>query len=265
MCHDHDAAPPAPAPAVRAVTTEGPVELRSEDGTAVAAYLAEPDRATGPAVLVLPDNRGLSDFYRQVAVRLAEQGHPALALDYFGRTTGDDPALRDPLRRGPEFAGPGLPEHLLALTPQGLDADITAAVHRLRASGARQVVSLGFCFGGRQAFRTTAPRFGLAGAIGFYGHPDRLNGSPGPTQLAAAPAAPLLALWGGADEGIPAATVAGFAAALDAAGCPYEFVDYPGAPHGFFEQAADGHGAAADDAWRRVLAFLAAPGAPTGG
>ncbi|MBD0675183.1 dienelactone hydrolase family protein [Streptomyces sp. CBMA156] len=255
MCYDPDAAPPAFSPALWPLAEAAPLTLTSADGTEFGAFLARPEVATGPGVLVLPDNRGLSPFYRHTAARLAEQGHPALVLDYYGRTAGAFPE-----KRPAEFGElPGLLPHLLALTPGGLDADLTAALERLRAVGPAEVVALGFCFGGRQAFRAAAPRFGLAGVVGYYGYPDTLAGAPGPTQLAGELTAPVLAFWGGADEHIPAAAVAAFDAALTAAGCPHEFVSYPGAPHNFFEHAAVEHAGAALDSWQRLLRFLARP------
>lgn len=257
MCYDAHAAPPAFTPPTSAIAEATRVTLRSADGTAFAAFLARPEFPTGPGVLVLPDNKGLSGFYRETAVRLAEQGHPALALDYYGRTAGPDPEMR-----APEFGElPNLLPHLLALTPDGLDADLAAGVARLRESGAAEVVTLGFCFGGRQAFRAAAPRFGLAGAVGFYGYPDTLNGAPGPTQLAPGLTAPILAFWAGADEHIPPAAVAAFDAALTEAGCPHEFTTFPGAPHNFFERGEAEHAEAARTAWLRLLAFLARPDA----
>lgn len=248
MCHDSAAVPPVHGPAATAVAAAGNLTLTSADGTPFAAHLARPERPSGMGVLVLPDNNGLSHFYETLTVRLAEQGHTALAIDYFGRTAGADHRAR-----GTEF-NPF--QHLGKLTPAGLDADITAGADRLRSAGAREVVTLGFCFGGRQAFRSAAARFGLAGAVGFYGFPDAINGAPGPTQLAAELTAPILALWGGADEAIPPAMVTSFDAALAEAGCPREFVTYPGAPHGFFEHGAEEFAAASADAWRRVLGFL---------
>ncbi|MGW3073331.1 dienelactone hydrolase family protein [Kitasatospora sp. NPDC001132] len=255
MCYDPDAAPPAFTPAPWPLAEAAPLVLTSADGTRFGAFLARPEIATGPGVLVLPDNKGLSAFYRQTAARLAEQGHPALVLDYYGRTAGAFPE-----KRPAEFGElPNLLPHLLALTPDGLDADITAALARLRAVGPAEVVALGFCFGGRQAFRTAAPRFGLAGAVGYYGYPDAINGAPGPTQLAGELTAPILAFWGGADEHIPADTVAAFDAALTTAGCPHDFVKYPRAPHNFFELSAVEHADAARDSWQRLLGFLARP------
>ncbi|MFE2167945.1 dienelactone hydrolase family protein [Streptomyces sp. NPDC059447] len=255
MCYDPDAAPPEAPGVLWPLAEAAPLVLGSADGAEFAGFLARPEVATGPGVLVLPDNRGLSGFYRQVAARLAEQGHPALVIDYYGRTAGADPESRSA-----EFGElPQLMPHLLALTPDGLDADIAAGIGTLRNLGAADVVALGFCFGGRQAFRAAAPRFALSGAVGFYGYPDALNGAPGPIQLAPGLTAPILAIWGGADEHIPPATVDAFDAALTASGCPHEFVTYPGAPHNFFEDSATEHSGAARDAWQRLLAFLARP------
>ncbi|MER6362336.1 dienelactone hydrolase family protein [Kitasatospora sp. NPDC001527] len=252
MCYQADAAPPVFTPATHTLAEATALTLTSADGTAFAAFLARPDDPAGPGVLVLPDNKGLSDFYRQTAVRLAEQGFPALAVDYYGRTAGADPQ-----NRAPEFGElPNLLPHLLALTPEGLDADLTAGLDRLRALGAAEVVALGFCFGARQAFRAAAPRFGLAGAVGFYGYPDAINGAPGPTQLAAGLTAPILAFWGGADEHIPPSAVEAFDAALTRADCEHEFMTFPQAPHNYFELAAVQHRDAAEESWIRLLGFL---------
>ncbi|MER7708809.1 dienelactone hydrolase family protein [Kitasatospora sp. NPDC097605] len=252
MCYPADAAPPAFSPATHGLAEAADLTLASADGTEVAAFLARPEHPAGPGVLVLPDNKGLSDFYRQTAVRLAEQGFLALVVDYYGRTAGADPE-----NRAPEFGElPNLLPHLLALTPEGLDADLAAGADRLRALGAPEVVALGFCFGGRQAFRAAAPRFGLAGAVGFYGYPDALNGAPGPTQLAAGLTAPILAFWGGADEHIPPSAVAAFDAALTRAGCAHEFMTFPQAPHNFFELTTVQHRDAARESWFRLLGFL---------
>ncbi|MFI6586900.1 dienelactone hydrolase family protein [Embleya sp. NPDC050493] len=255
MCHEFDAVPPAHGRTATEPATAGPLTLTSADGTEFGAFRAVPERPSGVGVVVLPDNRGLSGFYAAVCGRLAEQGHTALAPDYFGRTAGAEYGDRTA-----DFATiENLMPHLARLTPAGLDADILAAADRLRTEGARAIVTLGFCFGGRQAFRTAAPRFGTAGAIGFYGFPGTLEGTPGPTRLAAELTAPVLGLWGGADPYIPAEAVAEFDAALTDADCPHEFVTYPDAPHGFFELGADESrfAAACADAWHRVLNFLA--------
>ncbi|NJC70502.1 dienelactone hydrolase family protein [Planosporangium thailandense] len=253
MCYDADATPPRyGAPVTTATGTS--LILTSADGTRFDAYLARPGEPSGIGLLVLPDNRGLSGFYTQLCVRLAEQGHTALAVDYFGRSAGVGYAAR----RADFGELDNLMPHLGALTRDGLYADFDAALDHLRTVDdgvCRTVLSLGFCMGGRFAFQTAEPRFRLAGAIGLYGAPDALQGRPGPIQLAPSFTAPILGMFGGADEGIPVATVEAFDGALTAAGVPHDIVVYPGAPHGFFELSAHEFADAQADAWRRILAF----------
>src|SRR4051794_41730458 len=98
MCFDFDARPPdlpadlAPIAGGAAAET---LELISADGTRFAAALAESPQAEDPAVLILPDVRGLYRFYIELAERFAQAGHPAVAIDYFGRTAGLGPRGED--------------------------------------------------------------------------------------------------------------------------------------------------------------------------
>ena len=69
----------------------------------------------------------------------------------------------------------------------------------------------------------------------------------------------MLALYGGADEGIPPEHAEEFAAALDAGGTPQESVVYDGAPHSFFDRSMQEHADACADAWFRVLRFMGVP------
>ena len=110
---------------------------------------------------VLPDVRGLYRFYEELALRFAERGHAAIAIDYFGRTAGAE-------KRDDEFE---YMPHVEQTTSEGVQADIAAAVSRLRADGATAIFSVGFCFGGRNSWLAAAGGHGLAGAIGFYGRP----------------------------------------------------------------------------------------------
>jgi carboxymethylenebutenolidase len=87
VCYAADAVPPLCGEPVTGASG-APLILTSTDGARFDAYLARPDEAAGTGVLVLPDNRGLSGFYEHLTLRLAEQGHAALAIDYFGRTAG---------------------------------------------------------------------------------------------------------------------------------------------------------------------------------
>ena len=255
MCYEADAAPPIYGAPVTAISSSQ-VTLTSRDGAEVAAFQSVPADPSGPAVLVLPDMRGLFGFYEQLTMRLAEQGLTALAIDYYSRSAGIDYRSR-PADFSEE---PNLLPHRAALTRDGLHGDFAAGIDFLRAPdgcGAGSVISLGFCVGGRFAFLTADRKFGLDGAIGLYGYPDALRGAPGPTQLAADLTAPILGLFAGADNITPE-VVDAFDKALTGAGNDHEFHTYPGAPHGFFEIESDAFAAECADVWRRVLSFARA-------
>ncbi len=118
---------------------------------------------------------------------------------------------------------------------------------------------IGFCFGGRLAFVSSTLGLGLAGVIGFYGVLAAARQEiPIPIEVAGQMASPVLGLFGGADTAIPADTIAAFDTALGDAGVIHDLVTYPGAPHSFFDRKADTYATESADAWRRVLAFVAA-------
>jgi carboxymethylenebutenolidase len=246
MCHDADSLPPIPAISGAAVSHDR-LTLEAADGNRFAAFLAAPDEPTGACIVVLPDVRGLHRFYEELALRFAERGHTALVLDYFGRTAGAEP-------RGDDFESK---PHVQQTTVEGVQADVHAAVEHLRP-GCHAVFTVGFCFGGRQSWLAAASGHGLAGAIGFYGRPGRgQDGSPGPAERAAELEVPILGLMGGADAGIPGEDVAAFEQALVAAGAEHEVITYPGAPHSFFDRKYEEFADASEDAWSRVLDFVA--------
>lgn len=254
MCFGPDSRPPV-APMEGAAIDARRLVLEAADGDRVAAFEArageQPSRA---AVLVLPDVRGLVAYYEELALRFAEAGCDALVIDYFGRSAGPE---RD---RGDSF---DFRSHVEQTTWDGLRADVSAAATHLASAAdrARRLFSVGFCFGGRLSFLCATLREpAFAGVVGFYGvvaGPGRA-GMPAPLDEARAGriAAPVLGLFGGADEAIPGESVDAFGAALDAAGVEHELVSYPGAPHSFFDRKADEHADASADAWRRVLSFI---------
>src|SRR3954452_11810718 len=87
MCFDLDSLPPVPRIAGAAVAHED-LALESGDGTRFAAFAARPDEPAANGVAILPDVRGLYRFYEELALRFAERGIAAVAMDYFGRTGG---------------------------------------------------------------------------------------------------------------------------------------------------------------------------------
>ena len=247
MCFDRDSLPPVPVLSGAAVSHDDLV-LEAGDGNRLAAFSATPDEPSGAGIAILPDVRGLYCFYEELALRFAERGHSAIAIDYFGRTAGAG-------KRDDDFE---YMPHVEQTSAAGVQADVAAAVARLRDDGASAVFTVGFCFGGRHSWLAAAGGHGLAGSIGFYGRPGPgRDGSPGPADRAAELDAPILALMGGADAGIPVEDVRTFERALEAAGVEHEVEIYDGAPHSFFDRKFEEFAGASADAWDRTLAFVA--------
>jgi len=138
MCFDLDSAPPIPVVAGAAVSHDD-LRLTSADGTEFGAFLAVPDEDASAGVVILPDVRGLYRFYEELALRFAERGYAAIAIDYFGRSAGVE-------KRGDDFE---YMPHVDRTTDEGVQADTRAAAERLRALGVRSVFTVGFSFGGR--------------------------------------------------------------------------------------------------------------------
>ncbi|HEX2222377.1 MAG TPA: dienelactone hydrolase family protein [Candidatus Limnocylindria bacterium] len=249
MCFDADARPPLPPVAGGALDSSRLV-LTAADGNRLAAFAARAERPSGAAIVVLPDVRGLHAYYEELALRLAEAGVHAVAIDPYGRTAGGE-------RRGEGFD----PEpHVRQLTADGVAADVAAALAHLRFGESGRVertFTLGFCVGGRMSLLQAAAGHGLSGVIGFYPWPvgEHRSGLPAPADRAREFGCPVLVLYGGGDPGIPADAVATFDRALDAAGVRRRTVVYEGAPHSFFDRRAAEHAEASTDAWRQVLDF----------
>lgn len=241
MCYTDDASPPVPPSNGGSVASRGDMTLRSADGTEFMAYSARAGKPSGTGMVILPDVRGLHHFYKELADRFAGVGLDSVAFDYFGRTAETDD-------RGEAFV---YRPHVEQTTPAGVDDDTAAAIDFIRSpqgGGVERVFTVGFCFGGSNSWRQSASQPGLAGAIGFYGVPSRVNDSIGQMR------APLLLLVAG-DDFTPTVEFERFAEQLTAAGVPNEMHVYPGAPHSFFDRSFPEHAAACADAWQRMLVF----------
>src|ERR1700736_1850813 len=220
--------------------------LRANDGSTLREFIAQP--ATGfrrGAVLIIHDIWGYTDFYKDLARRIAEHGHAGVLVDFFGRQ-GDLPeSMRAPERTGskPEAMARAM-ERAEQLSDERFLADMQTAVDDLHARGAARVACWGFCMGGRLAYASAARASGLVGAVAYYGHLQAEPGRLSPIQLAAEIRIPVLGIFGGADPGIPGNQIAAFDPALKT---DKEVVTYPGAPHGFLRYGATDHKAAIDD------------------
>jgi carboxymethylenebutenolidase len=243
MCYHGDARPPL-APVRAGVAAGGDMVMRSTDGSYFSAHFAQPDIRSATGVVILPDVRGLHDFYRDLAHRFAEAGHHAVAIDYFGRTAGAT-------ARADDF---GFRDHVAQMEPGNVDRDVAAAVAWLWGT-TKTIVTVGFCLGGALSWRQSAANSRLAGCVGFYGKPGRARDAIPDMR------APLLLLAAGQDN-TPVAEVEAFAADVRAAGTHADLHVYADAPHSFFDRRFDDYQEECADAWRRILEFIEAQPQP---
>jgi carboxymethylenebutenolidase len=231
------------------------VQLQAPDRK-IPAYVARPaDKGRHPAVLVYSEIFGVHEWVRDVARRLAKAGYVAIAPDFFVRA-GDPSKLTD-------F------QEILKIVGQASDQQVTsdtaAALKFLKSQpyvDPAKLAVTGFCWGGGKTW-LAAERFPdfKAGAA-WYGplKPNpRMPDAPAPLQLVKDLHAPVLGLYGGKDQGIPAADIEAMRAALKAAGkSGSEFVVYPEAQHGFAADYRPSYDPqAAQDGWKRMLAHFA--------
>ena len=242
MCYTDDARPPLP-PISGAAADQGDMTLKAADGNQFMAYFARASKPTGAGMIVMPDVRGLHNFYKELAQRFAEAGIDAVAIDYFGRSAG----MGD---RSDSFE---YMPHLEKTTQEMIAMDVAAAVAYLKSKdggAVKSVFTVGFCFGGSSSWNQSALQPELNGAIGFYGRPPRSE-----TYISDMKA-PLLLLIAGDDAATPLDASKEFEHKLKAAGVSTEMHIYEGAPHSFFDRTFAKWKEAGDDGWRRMLAFV---------
>jgi carboxymethylenebutenolidase len=252
MCFDHDSRPPI-APIAGGALDSQTLILTADDRNRFVAFRARAGEPSGAGIVILPDVRGLHPYYEELALRFAERGIDALALDWFGRTAGAEP-------RGESFDHQ---PHVAQTTWTGISTDIKAAVAEMQApDGDRpapgSVFTIGFCMGGRMSFLANTLDLPLAGVIGLYGTlagPWR-NDAPEPLKLTDRMTSPVLGLFGGADTAITADQIQAFDSGLSAAGVDHRIMTYPGAPHSFFDRKAEEFADASAQAWDEIIAFI---------
>lgn len=213
---------------------------------AVHAFVVYPEsKSKAPVVLVIHENKGLTDWVRSVADRLAELGYVAVAPDLL---SGKGPS------GGNTDAFPSVDaatKAIYELKSSDVQADLDAlADHatKLDASNGKLFVA-GFCWGGSTSFEYATHRKGLAAAFVFYG------GAPKDEAALARIDAPVYGFYGENDARITGA-VPSVVDAMKKAGKTYEPVIYDGAGHGFMRageapDASDANEKAKDAAWER--------------
>src|SRR5262245_25173929 len=217
-----------------------PITFRGPGGRKLMGAWATAAKPRG-GVLVIHENRGLTDHIRSVASRLAASGYSALAIDLLSEEGGTG-SFRD------EAAAMAA---LYSVPEARFVADMKAGVTELRRRlPGKKVAAMGFCFGGGMVWTLLAakePR--LAAAAPFYGP------FPEGSSLRGSKAA-VLGIYAALDARVNASRPAA-QAALRAAGLPNRLVTFPGVDHAFFNDTGGRYNrAAANAAYKQVLAWF---------
>jgi carboxymethylenebutenolidase len=216
------------------------VTFRGPEGRRLLGAFAAARRPRG-SVLVIHENRGLTDHIRSVAGRLAGDGYSALAVDLLSEEGGTR-AIGDEAR---------VMAVLAATPPQRFVADMRAGLTELgRRVPGRRSAAVGFCFGGGQVWNlVNSGDRRLVAAVPFYGP------SPQNPNFARSRAA-VLAIYGGLDARVNATRERAIAA-LRRARLAHRVRTFPGADHAFFNSTGPRYNpVAARQAYRELLRWF---------
>ncbi len=271
MKYSADAATPittgyakAVQPSVQTISTDtagidaATVSIPVQDGE-LPGYQAQPaGNGVFPVILVVQEIFGVHEHIKDVCRRLAKLGYLAIAPDLFARQ-GDVASMTD--------IGEIMSHVVNKVTDRQVLADLDATLAWLQRQDKADTDRLGitgFCWGGRITWLYCAHSPAIKAGVAWYGrlegeHTERQPRQP--IDIATRLHAPVLGLYGGADQGIPLESIARMQAALATAHSPSNIVIYPDAPHAFFADYRPGYRAAdAQDGWRRLLAWFGAHG-----
>ena len=245
-----------PVAAQTTITTDtngliaGEVKIPTQDGE-IPAYRAMPaEGGPFPTILVVQEIFGVHEHIKDVCRRLAKLGYFALAPELYARQ-GDVSTLTNIQQIVSEVVSK-VPD---AQVMSDLDAAVAFAKGTGKADTARLGIT-GFCWGGRITWLYAAHNPAVKAGVAWYG---RLVGDSSalmpknPVDVAADLKAPVLGLYGGADQGIPVATIDRMKEACRAAGKTCDFVVYPEAGHAFHADYRPSYRAEpAQDGWKRL-------------
>ncbi|MBD0336088.1 MAG: dienelactone hydrolase family protein [Cyanobacteria bacterium Co-bin13] len=207
----------------------GPVEVPVADGL-IPAYRAMPEgNGPFPIVLVVQEIFGVHEHIQDICRRFARQGYLAIAPEMFARQ-GDVSQMEDIQTIIQEVVSKVPDTQVLS------DLDATVLWASGQGGDTERLGITGFCWGGRVVWLYAAHSPQLKAGVAWYG---RLVGDATPLQpqypvdVASLIEAPVLGLYGGADQGIPVSTVEQMREALGGDSAS-EIIVYPDAPHGFY-------------------------------
>lgn len=237
----------------------GEVKIPTADGP-MPAYRAMP--AVGgpfPTVLVVQEIFGVHEHIKDICRRFAKLGYFAVSPELYARQ-GDVSKMTN--------IGEIITKVVAKVPDAQVMSDLDAALVWAQKTGKANTAKLaitGFCWGGRIVWLYAAHNPAVKAGVAWYG---RLVGNPDPLhpkhplELAESLKAPVLGLYGGADRGIPQATIEQMRAAVKDAGKTAELIVYPDAPHGFHADYRPSYRKAdAEDGWKRLQAWFKKHGA----
>jgi carboxymethylenebutenolidase len=226
------------------------------DGRSVESVVAYPQsNAKAPAMVVIHEIFGMTDWVENVTDEFAEAGYIAVAPDLLSGMAPNGGRTKDfPASGGGGFGPVG--QAIMKLPPEQVTADLNVVVDYCRSLRAcnGKVCVVGFSWGGSQAFRFATDRKDLSAAFVFYGT------APAQETLASIQA-PVYGFYAGTDTRIDA-TLPQTRDQMKAAGKFYEDVTYEGAAHGFMRSgeqpgASEADKKARDAAWAKLKTLTA--------
>ena len=231
----------------------GEVKIATKDGQ-IPAYRALPDKGkTFPVVLVVQEIFGVHEHIKDICRRFAKLGYLAIAPELYARQ-GDVSQMQNVQ---------DIIQKVVSKVPDAQvmsDLDAAVAWAEKNKGDTKKLAITGFCWGGRIVWLYAAHSPRLKAGAAWYG---RLVGQPteltpkNPIDLVAELKAPVLGLYGGADQGIPNDSVEKMRAALKSADNKSEIILYPDTPHGFNADYRSSYRAEqARDAWAKMLTWF---------
>jgi carboxymethylenebutenolidase len=242
--------------------TAGEVKIPVKDGE-IPAYRAMPARGENfPTVLVVQEIFGVHEHIKDIARRFAKAGYLAIAPELYARQ-GDVSKITN--------IGEIIQNVVNKVPDEQVMADLDAAVEWAKKNNGdtSKLAITGFCWGGRIVWLYAAHNPGLKAGVAWYGRlapppPERANPlqPKHPLELVKDLKAPVLGLYGGADQGIPNDTVEQMQKALKDASKPSEIKLYPDTPHGFYADYRPSYRKEqAEDGWKLLLDWFKKHGA----
>jgi carboxymethylenebutenolidase len=220
----------------------------------VNCYITYPEaKDKAPAVLVIHEIFGLSNWAKSMTDQLAEAGYIAIAPDLLsGMGTGGGGTAEIAKGGGSEAAI----QAVSALPADQVTADLNAVaeyVTKLPSCNGNLAVC-GFCWGGTQTFRYATDNKDLKAAFVFYGE------SPKDAESIARINCPVYGFYAGNDNRIDS-TLANTTELMKQANKTYEPVTYEGAGHGFMRAGeqpnpTEANKKAREEAWERWKELL---------